>query len=164
MSPKILPWGWNSISSACSLPETQTWTLPSMMLLSRLAAPTHHILFHVWLALCQVLMRWQCGMGVWPHLGGGGEKGSERWDETRRADGISLCEGDLVITVQGPLLWENGACEYPKDTVIWDSSPWEPGSNEHHRCSPVHTEASRGELDGRPMIHPDNVLHKEFMP
>ena len=43
-------------------------------------------------------------MGVWPHLGGGGEKGSERWDETRRADGISLCEGDLVITVQGPLL------------------------------------------------------------
>ena len=30
ISPTILPWGWNSASSAYSLPETQTWTSSSM--------------------------------------------------------------------------------------------------------------------------------------
>lgn len=58
---------------------------------------------------------------------------------------------------------EKGACEHPQGTVVWDSSPWGPGSNECQGCSPTHTEAYHSELGGRPMLFPDNVLTKELI-
>ena len=58
---------------------------------------------------------------------------------------------------------KKGACEHLQGTVVWDSSPWGPGSNERQRCSPAHTEAYHSELGGRPTIFPDNVLNNEFI-